>query len=219
MVFVGFDCSPRGFGALMSVLRRPKGRAVLGSICTCFLVSVAQPAKAELRFDDSHRIVDASEPIVSARKARSGDRVGLSRGSARSATHRTAAKSSPRAKRTRLASLGGVIESSPAPARSLTGGGVRWVASAGCLASSLQSIIAQAATFGSVTVNSTCRSRARNRAVGGAGHSYHLSGNAADIRIRGNIRGAIAYLRSAAGGFKHYGGGLFHIDTGPRRSW
>jgi uncharacterized protein YcbK (DUF882 family) len=70
-----------------------------------------------------------------------------------------------------------------------------------------------------VTVNSTCRSTARNRAVGGAGHSYHLTGNAADIRIRGNIRAAAVYLRGAAGGFKHYGGGLFHIDTGPHRSW
>jgi hypothetical protein len=28
-----------------------------------------------------------------------------------------------------------------------------------------------------------------------------------------------AYVRSRVGGFKHYGGGLFHIDTGPRRTW
>jgi uncharacterized protein YcbK (DUF882 family) len=83
----------------------------------------------------------------------------------------------------------------------------------------LRGIIAGVASFGSVTVNSTCRSTARNRAVGGAGHSYHLTGNAADIRIRGNIRAAAVYLRGAAGGFKHYGGGLFHIDTGPHRSW
>jgi hypothetical protein len=27
----------------------------------------------------------------------------------------------------------------------------------------------------------------------------------------------MAYLRSTVGGLKHYGGGLFHIDTGPRR--
>jgi hypothetical protein len=31
----------------------------------------------------------------------------------------------------------------------------------------------------------------------------------------------MAYLRSSGmvGGLKHYGGGLFHIDTGARRSW
>jgi len=49
--------------------------------------------------------------------------------------------------------------------------------------------------------------------------SYHLTGDAADIRIWGNVRGAARYLRTVVGGYKHYGGGLFHIDTGPRRSW
>jgi hypothetical protein len=39
--------------------------------------------------------------------------------------------------------------------------------------------------------------------------------------VRGNWRGVWAYLRSSGGvgGIKHYGGGLFHIDTGARRSW
>ena len=106
-----------------------------------------------------------------------------------------------------------------APAPSLSGGsGVRWAASSGCLSSTLHAAIAHvAANFGHVTVNSTCRSPRHNRRVGGARKSYHLTGSAADIRIRGNVRGAIAYLRGAVGGFKHYGGGLFHIDTGPRR--
>ena len=36
-------------------------------------------------------------------------------------------------------------------------------------------------------------------------------------RVHGNVRSALAYLRGAVGGLKHYGGGLFHIDTGPRR--
>ena len=61
--------------------------------------------------------------------------------------------------------------------------------------------------------------RRHNRRVGGARRSWHLTGNAADIRIWGNVRAAARYLRSVAGGYKHYGGGLFHIDTGPRRSW
>ena len=106
-----------------------------------------------------------------------------------------------------------------APAGSLSGGGsIRWAANSGCLASSLRTVIAHvAANFGAVTVNSTCRSPRHNRRVGGARKSYHLTGSAADFRVRGNVRGAMAYLRGAVGGLKHYGGGLFHIDTGPRR--
>ena len=76
-----------------------------------------------------------------------------------------------------------------------------------------------ALNYGRVRVNSTCRSRRRNRRAGGARRSYHLTGDAADIRIWGNVRAAARYLRSIAGGYKHYGGGLFHIDTGPRRRW
>lgn len=109
-----------------------------------------------------------------------------------------------------------------APAKSLTGGGVRWLASSSCLNGTLVAVVGQvAANYGGVTVNSTCRSKARNRAVGGAGKSHHLTGNAVDFRVRGNVRAVYAYLRShgSLGGVKHYGGGLFHIDTGPKRSW
>ncbi len=78
-----------------------------------------------------------------------------------------------------------------------------------------------AAAYGPVTVNSTCRNPSRNAAVGGARHSYHLSGSAADFRIHGNARAVHAHLSSnrSVGGLKHYGGGLFHIDVGPRRTW
>jgi hypothetical protein len=119
--------------------------------------------------------------------------------------------------RLKLASLGPTpIPSSPT--ESSTGGGVRWAASADCLAPSLRAAINHiAANIAKVRVNSTCRSRAHNRRVGGAPRSYHLTGNAADIRVFGNVRAAHAYLQSAVGGLKHYGGGLFHIDTGPRR--
>jgi uncharacterized protein YcbK (DUF882 family) len=110
-----------------------------------------------------------------------------------------------------------------APTKSLSGGsGVRWVAPASCLNGALKSVVAQvAANYGAVTVNSTCRDRKRNARVGGARKSHHLTGNAVDFRVRGNIKGAYAFLRShgSVGGFKHYGGGLFHIDTGPRRTW
>lgn len=129
-----------------------------------------------------------------------------------------------------VASLGGFTPSAayapsePAPSLgpSLSGGGnVRWVASASCLESSLQSVVASLASFGSVTVSSTCRNHSHNRRVGGARKSHHLTGSAVDFRLRGNVRAAMAYLRSSGvvGGIKHYGGGLFHIDTGPRRSW
>ncbi|HMN36807.1 MAG TPA: D-Ala-D-Ala carboxypeptidase family metallohydrolase [Hyphomicrobium sp.] len=108
------------------------------------------------------------------------------------------------------------------PKKSLSGGGVRWAASSGCLNGALRSVVYQvAANFGPVTVNSTCRSKGHNRAVGGAPRSQHLSGNAVDFRVHGNTRGVYAFLRSSGsiGGLKHYGGGLFHVDTGPRRTW
>lgn len=103
-----------------------------------------------------------------------------------------------------------------------SGGGIRWAASSGCLNGTLRAVVAQvAANYGPVTVNSTCRSRRHNARVGGAHRSHHLTGNAVDFRVRGNARGVYAFLRSAGGigGVKHYGGGLYHIDTGPRRSW
>lgn len=101
------------------------------------------------------------------------------------------------------------------------GGGVRWVASAGCLNPTLRSVVASMARFGGVTVSSTCRSHAHNRRVGGAPRSHHIGGNAVDFRVHGNVGAAYAALRSMAGvgGLKHYGGGLFHVDTGPRRGF
>lgn len=134
------------------------------------------------------------------------------------------AKQHTRRKRVRVASLGGGVsipQEENRPRRSVTGGSeVNWVASSGCLNTRLRAAINHVAqNYGRVRVNSTCRSRRHNRRVGGARRSWHLSGNAADIRIWGNVRAAARYLRSVAGGYKHYGGGLFHIDTGPRRTW
>ncbi|MGB4864270.1 MAG: D-Ala-D-Ala carboxypeptidase family metallohydrolase [Hyphomicrobium sp.] len=123
----------------------------------------------------------------------------------------------------KVAALGNSYMPQPSTSsKSLSGGGVRWVASSGCLDGSLKAVVYQvAANYGPVTVNSTCRSKGHNRAVGGAPRSKHLSGNAVDFRVRGNVGGVYAYLKSSGsvGGLKHYGGGLFHIDNGDRRSW
>ncbi len=120
----------------------------------------------------------------------------------------------------------GLDDSSPyttKPKKKVTGysgGGVRWAASSSCLTGSLVSLVSSVASnFGSVTVSSTCRSRGHNASVGGAKHSQHLSGNAVDFRVHGNYGGVYAYLRANAGGVHHYGGGLFHADMGPKRTW
>lgn len=134
----------------------------------------------------------------------------------------------PRAKKrnVQVASLGGHGgDYEPRPSRkSLSGGGggVTWAASSGCLNGTLRSIVQDVASqYGSLTVSSTCRDRGHNASVGGAKKSQHLTGDAADFRVHGNVSGAMAFLRNhgSVGGFHHYGGGLFHIDTGPKRTW
>ena len=105
---------------------------------------------------------------------------------------------------------------------SLFGGPIRWVASADCLAKPLQGVLSQlAAAFGAVQVNSTCRSPRHNRKVGGARRSFHLTGSAVDFRTSANAGSVLAFLKGhrQVGGLKHYGRGVFHIDTGPRRTW
>lgn len=162
------------------------------------------------------------------RTHRSTKRRRVARGSASTSRH---AHRSPRRKTARTASyrhhrmgLGASVTTHTrrAVAPSRVSGNVSWSASQGCLNSTLRSVVHQvAARYGSLRVNSTCRSRARNRRVGGARHSHHLGGNAVDFRVFGNVRAVASFLRShsSVGGYKHYGGGLFHIDTGPRRSW
>jgi hypothetical protein len=121
-----------------------------------------------------------------------------------------------------VASLGAPPQAPAPSAGHRPSGPINWVASPNCLAPSLKSVLAEvAALFGAVRVNSTCRSKRHNARVGGASRSYHLTGNAVDFRIAGNIRAVSEFLlgKKAVGGFKHYGFGLFHIDTGPRRTW
>lgn len=123
----------------------------------------------------------------------------------------------------KVAALGGGDYGYKPKKPNITGGGsVNWVANSGCLDGSLKGVIYQvAANYGPVTVSSTCRSKSRNANVGGAPRSKHLSGDAADFRVHSNVSATYAYLKSSGsvGGLKHYGGGLFHIDNGDRRSW
>jgi hypothetical protein len=131
---------------------------------------------------------------------------------------------SPTGKSVQVASLGTNLGSLPEAAGKLSGlNKISWGPNANhsCLPDRLKPILSHIAeSFGDVTINSTCRSHEHNRRVGGASRSFHLIGQAVDFRLNGNISGALKYLRtSAAGGIKHYGGGVFHIDTGPRRTW
>ena len=122
----------------------------------------------------------------------------------------------------KVAALGDTYYPEQKAKKSLSGGSVDWTASAGCLDSGLKAIVYEvAANYGPLRVNSTCRSTGHNAAVGGAPRSKHLSGNAVDFRVSGNVGAVYAFLKSngGVGGLKHYGGGLFHIDNGERRSW
>jgi len=122
----------------------------------------------------------------------------------------------------KVASINKTYDVPPLAKKSLTGGGVRWIASKGCLNARLKSIVHTiAANYGRVTVSSTCRSRKHNRRVGGAKRSQHLTGAAVDFRVHGRYGAAWAYIKKASGvgGYKHYGGGLFHVDVGARRTW
>jgi hypothetical protein len=91
-----------------------------------------------------------------------------------------------------------------------------------CLPGPLRSVIADLSSrFGTVSIQSTHRSRSHNWQVGGVPHSLHLSCRAIDFRIRARAGGVMAYLRSRpeVGGLKIYRNGIIHVDDGERRSW
>lgn len=204
-------------------------RALFSSVTTYAAVIIAtiaflSPAQAE----------DASDWLASSfRKSQSAERpsgLGRKAGTSYASKRRSSNDDDddndrPRRRRSKgveTASLGDTYIPQPSRRSLSGGGGARWAASSGCLNSTLAAVIADvSANYGSVTVSSTCRSHSHNASVGGAKKSYHLTGDAADFRVHGNWGAAYSYLRSngAVGGLKHYGGGLFHIDTGPRRSW
>jgi Peptidase M15 len=112
----------------------------------------------------------------------------------------------------------------PSAAPSLTGDRIKWMplASVDCLALPLRGVLTElTSAFGPMTVRWTCRDKKLNARVGGAKRSYHLTGNAVDFNMTDNYRAILSFLKAKkeVGGLKHYGGGAFHIDTGPRRTW
>lgn len=99
---------------------------------------------------------------------------------------------------------------------------IAWNAPSGCVPGRLKAVLDRAARrYGPITVNSSVRSTAKNRKVGGRKRSYHLSCQAVDFRIHGAARGVMGWLaaQKEVGGLKRYASGFYHIDTGPRRSW
>ncbi len=91
-----------------------------------------------------------------------------------------------------------------------------------CVPRNLKKVISQISRkFGRVIINSTHRSRKRNRRVGGKRRSYHLRCRAIDFRVQGRTRGLTRWLsrHPLVGGYKRYRSGYYHIDNGPRRTW
>jgi uncharacterized protein YcbK (DUF882 family) len=91
-----------------------------------------------------------------------------------------------------------------------------------CVPGSLIRVLKKvSAKYGPITVNSTFRSKGKNRRIGGRGKSLHLSCRAVDFRVHGSSRGLMRYLiaQREVGGFNRYPSGFYHIDNGPRRTW
>ena len=91
-----------------------------------------------------------------------------------------------------------------------------------CIPPELKAVLGQIAErWGTVTINSSHRSVAHNRKVGGKPRSFHLKCQAADFSVQGSHKGLVAFLKAhpLVGGYKRYRAGHFHIDTGPRRTW
>ena len=99
---------------------------------------------------------------------------------------------------------------------------IKWNAPAKCVPQSLKKVVeAVAVKFGPVTVNSTARSKSKNRKAGGKSKSFHLHCRAVDFRVHGSTKGLLKWLASqkAVGGYKRYKAGFYHIDNGPDRTW
>ena len=97
--------------------------------------------------------------------------------------------------------------------------------STSCFPKRLRSLLKKvSAHYGrKLIITSGYRSHRHNRRIGGARRSQHLHCNAADFRVPGVSKYALArYLKSlpGRGGVGTYAGnGIVHLDVGPRRAW
>lgn len=77
--------------------------------------------------------------------------------------------------------------------------------------------------FGSVEINSGYRSPQRNRAVGGARFSRHMSCSAIDFRVPGVPKSEVRLFLTAnfrgRAGVGYYCNDRFHLDSGNARQW
>lgn len=71
-----------------------------------------------------------------------------------------------------------------------------------------------------IQITSAFRTPSHNRAIGGAEHSYHLSGFAADISSKAATPSRIAEVAASlgAGGVAAYSS-FCHVDMGRKRTW
>jgi uncharacterized protein YcbK (DUF882 family) len=70
-----------------------------------------------------------------------------------------------------------------------------------------------------VTITSGYRSPVRNREVGGAQGSKHMSGQAVDITVQGLTPREVQRRLSLWNGGLGLAASFTHVDTGPRRRW
>ena len=126
-----------------------------------------------------------------------------------------------------VASLGrDMVSPAPSALRPRCPGGtpIRWVASADCLAQPLRGVLAQlAASFGADQGQLDLPQQAGTMpASAGRQRSYHLTGNAVDFRVRCQSERGAGVPDAVTGWWAASSTtvvALFHIDTGPRRTW
>lgn len=216
---------------LLRSLQRAAWARVVFVFALAAIGAFAVPAAAGAATKAGHAVAAAKDGDREVVAAAGTEKVGRHKSKRRAAQHHARHRHVVKAKqkshrrhvtkqRTKRVAKADDGESRSRGRRASGGGNITWRASAGCLNGTLRGVLSDiSGRFGHITVNSTCRSREHNARVGGASRSMHLTGDAVDFRVHGNYGGLAGYVRNRVGGFKHYGGGLFHIDTGARRSW